>query len=123
MSWWKRTFGVDWFDTLVHAGITFALMVIVEGKTHDAEPVTAVAIAGVVLYSIRRHFLLRKFRQTGELSGETTTGVHHRLDTEARLQDLEALYGRVAELEERLDFAERLLAKQEEAPRLEAPRA
>jgi hypothetical protein len=123
VSWWKRTFGVDWFDTLVHVGITFALMVIVEGKTHEAEPVTAVAITGAVLYSIRRYFALRKYRQTGELSGETTTGAHRQIDTEARLQDLEALYGRVAELEERLDFAERLLAKQEEAPRLEAPRA
>lgn len=123
MSWWKRTFGVDWFDTLVHVGITFAIMVIVEGNTHRGEEVTAVAIVGAVLYSIRRHFALRKLRQSGELSGETTTGTHHRLDTEARLQDLEALYGRVAELEERLDFAERLLAKQEEAPRLEAPRA
>jgi len=122
MTWWKRFFGVDLFDTIVHVGITFALMVVVEAKTHEAEPVTATAIAGAVLYSIRRYFALKKLRQAGELSGETTTGVHLRQDTEARLQDLEALYGRVAELEERLDFAERLLAKQEEAPRLEAPR-
>jgi len=122
VNWWKRAFGVDLFDTIVHVGITFALMVIVEAKTHEAEPVTVVAVVSAVLYSIRRHFALKKLRQSGELSGETTTGVHLKLDTEARLQDLEALYGRVAELEERLDFAERLLAKQEEAPRLEAPR-
>ena len=122
MNWWKRSFGVDVFDTIVHVGITFALMVLVEAKAQQAEPVTATAIVSAVLFSIRRYFALKKMRQSGELSGETTTGVHLKLDTEARLQDLEALYGRVAELEERLDFAERLLAKQEEAPRLEAPR-
>jgi hypothetical protein len=104
-------------------GITLALMVLVEAKTHQAEPVTAVAIVSAVIYSVRRYFALRKLRQAGDLSGETTTGAHRKLDTEVRLQDLEALYGRVAELEERLDFAERLLAKQEEAPRLEAPRS
>jgi hypothetical protein len=122
VNWWKRSFGVDVFDTIVHVGITFALMVLVEAKAQQAEPVTATAIVSAVLFSIRRYFALKKLRQSGELSGETTTGVHLKLDTEARLQDLEALYGRVAELEERLDFAERLLAKQEEAPRLEAPR-
>ncbi len=123
MNWWKRAFGVDLFDTVVHVSITFALMVVVEERTHTAESVTAVAVAGAVLYSIRRHFALRKLPKQAEVSGETTTGVHRRLDTEARLDELEALYGRVAELEERLDFAERLLAKQGEAPRLEAPRA
>jgi hypothetical protein len=122
VRWWDRFFGVDLFDTVVHVGITFAVMVVVEQQTHDPEPVTVIAIASVVLYSVRRFFALRKLRQSGELTGETTTGVHLKQDTEARLQDLEALYGRVAELEERLDFAERLLAKQEEAPRLEGPR-
>jgi len=122
VNWWKRSFGVDLFDTIVHVGITFALMVIVEAKTHQGEPVTVVAITSAVLFSIRRYFALRKLPKAADVSGETTTGVHHRLDTEARLDELEALYGRVAELEERLDFAERLLAKQGEAPRLEAPR-
>ena len=106
----------------MHVGITLGLMVLIADRTRNAEPVAALAITSAVIYSIRRYFALRKFKQAGELSGETTTGVHRRLDTEARLEDLEALYGRVAELEERLDFAERLLAKKEEVPRIEAPR-
>jgi hypothetical protein len=36
----------------------------------------------------------------------------------AVLEELEALKGRLAEVEERLDFAERLLAKSEQAERL-----
>lgn len=37
-------------------------------------------------------------------------------DLEARVRDLEARESRVAELEERLDFAERMLARQRETP-------
>jgi len=37
-----------------------------------------------------------------------------------RLQELEQQQGRIHELEERLDFAERLLAQQREPPRLNA---
>lgn len=39
-------------------------------------------------------------------------------DLRARLDDSDALRGRVAELEERLDFAERLLAQHREPERL-----
>lgn len=39
-------------------------------------------------------------------------------ELQARVAELEAERGRVAELEERLDFAERLLAKQGEAAQL-----
>ncbi len=39
-------------------------------------------------------------------------------DLRARVQQLEAEHGRVLELEERVDFAERLLAKQRDTARL-----
>lgn len=39
------------------------------------------------------------------------------------LAELEELRGRVAELEERVDFSERMLAQKNEAPRLERPSA
>jgi hypothetical protein len=57
--------------------------------------------------------LASRFRADGtsdELHGET-------------LAELEELRGRVAELEERVDFSERMLAQKEEAPRLERPGA
>ncbi len=39
-------------------------------------------------------------------------------DLRARLDDADSTRGRIAELEERLDFAERLLAQQREVPRV-----
>jgi hypothetical protein len=51
----------------------------------------------------------RATQPTGELA-----------DLEARVRDLEAREARVAELEERLDFTERMLAQQREQPRLGA---
>lgn len=123
MRWWKKAFGVDLFDTIVHVAITFLLLVVVEAKTHESASMIALTIASTVLFSFRRHFALRKAALAGEVSGETTTGVHRRLDQEARMQELETLYGRVAELEERVDFAERLLAHRDEPAKLEAPRA
>ena len=44
-------------------------------------------------------------------------------DLQVRLGELEQLQGRVSELEERVDFAERLMAKQREGERLGLPRA
>jgi hypothetical protein len=120
---WKRLFGVDLFDTVVHVGVSFALLVVVETRTHQPEPMLAVVIVSALLFSVRRYFGLRRLPPRGEVSGETTTGVHRRLDTEDRLQELESLYGRVAELEERVDFAERLLAQKDEPMKLESPKA
>jgi hypothetical protein len=43
-------------------------------------------------------------------------------DLEARLGQLEQMQERISQLEERVDFAERILAKQREGQRLELPR-
>lgn len=116
-SAWKKFFGVDFFDTLVHVGITIGLMVIIAEKSRQAEPVILFASLSVVVYSVRRYFALKALRRESEMSGAYVTG-----ETELRLRDLEQLHSRVAELEERVDFAERLLAKNAEARALEAPR-
>ena len=122
MSAWKRYFGLDLFDSAVHVGITFAVMVLLADQAQQAEPVVILGCASAVAFSIRRHYALKRLARGGEASGETTTGVHRQLDNEARLQELESLYGRVAELEERLDFAERLLAHKGEPMKLESPK-
>lgn len=44
-------------------------------------------------------------------------------DPDGTLQELDELRTRVAELEERQDFSERLLARKDEPQRLEAPRS
>jgi len=122
MTGWKRFFGLDLFDTAVHVGITFAVMVLLADQARQPEPVVILGCASAVAFSIRRHFALKRLGRPGEVSGETTTGVHRQLDNEARLQELESLYGRVAELEERVDFAERLLARKDEPMKLESPK-
>ena len=43
-------------------------------------------------------------------------------DLEVRLGQLEQIQERISQLEERVDFAERILAKQREGQRLELPR-
>ena len=40
MNWWKRFFGVDLFDTVVHVGITLAVMVVVAEESRQPEPVS-----------------------------------------------------------------------------------
>jgi hypothetical protein len=44
-----------------------------------------------------------------------------RQELDSRLADIDALHGRVAELENRLDFTERLLARQADADRIGPP--
>jgi tetrahydromethanopterin S-methyltransferase subunit G len=44
-------------------------------------------------------------------------------DVEKRLGELDEIHRRLAEVEERLDFTERLLAKQREADRVAPPKS
>jgi hypothetical protein len=120
---WKRIFGVDLFDTFVHVVVTAAILALLAHESQQVEPVLLTACGSLILYSVRRHIALRRQRTLPDVSGETTTGVHRRLDAEDRLQELEGLYGRMADLEERVDFAERLLAQKGEPMKLESPKA
>lgn len=46
-----------------------------------------------------------------------------RADTQARLDELEDVQRRLTDLEERMDFAERMLAKQRDAERIAPPKS
>ena len=116
-SAWKTFFGVDLFDTVVQVGITVAIMVLIAENARQPEPVVMFASLSAVVYSVRRHFALKALKREPEVSGAYVTG-----ETELRLRELEQLHSRVAELEERVDFAERLLAKNAEVRAMEAPR-
>jgi hypothetical protein len=73
--------------------------------------VAALAASVIILWPLMRAFARRL---EGKGSGDTAL----RADVEqlqARLGDVELLHGRVAELEERLDFTERLLAQAHDA--------
>lgn len=61
---------------------------------------------------------------TRHLTGSTAEQLDETMDqTEALAQTAEEMQGRVLELEERLDFAERLLIKNRETERQDAPPA
>ena len=117
----RRGLGLDWFDLLLHGGITFALAV-VAGSVAVERPeglIGAVVAGSLAVLGWRRMRALQHAppTTTGEVQAERLFAL------EDRLAELEAQQARVLELEERLDFAERLLAQQREAPRLGAREA
>jgi hypothetical protein len=123
MSWFKKHIGLDWFDLALQAAITGAVMAAVDEIPGPGDgPMLAVFVTSLVVLGIRRHFALK--RQSGSLDNGLTSGqmAAARLDeVEQRLTELDAANVRIAELEERLDFTERLLAQVHETPR-ELPR-
>lgn len=121
MSGWKRYFGLDGFDTIVHVVITLVAMVAVVDATRSPGPMALVGGAGLVVLAVRRRLALSAMQKSGEVSGETS-GAYRLADVEGRLAELETLHARVAELEERVDFSERMLASKSEPARLEGPR-
>jgi cell shape-determining protein MreC len=72
-----------------------------------------VVFGGVAVLRILPH---RKSRVVNEAEREALE------DLQGRLGELDQLQERVRELEERLDFAERILAKQRDGERLAAPK-
>jgi len=108
----KSVFGLDGFDLSVHVAVTGILLfwVIVTNNRMDAMIGSSMVGTGsLVLLAVRRRLALRRRGVAGLTTGEM---VGERLvELEGRLADLEAAQARVVELEERLDFAERLLAQ------------
>jgi len=108
VSRWRL--GLDWWEVGIHVFVTVCVVAAVgemSGPDADILIPGVFAVSAVVL-SMRRRVALR--RQPPEL----TTGevVADRIEVlEARLADLENETARLVELEERLDFGERLLAR------------
>jgi hypothetical protein len=120
VSWIRRIVGLDGVDIVIQVGVTGFLM-IVAGSFATENPEALVASVGaisMVVLGIRRHRALARGPRGafGEITGEVLTDRLAELD--ARLQAVDALNYRVHELEERLDFAERLLAQAREPERL-----
>ena len=120
MSWIRKTVGLDGVDIIIQAGVTGFLM-IVAGSVSMENPeglVSLVGAASMVVLGVRRHLALKRGPRAavGEITGEVFADRLADLDT--RLNEIDALNYRVHELEERLDFAERLLAQAREPERL-----
>jgi hypothetical protein len=115
----KRTIGLDWFDLLVHVGITAMMMIIVATASHGPDDGGAIAAVvgislGVLAWRRSRALRNRPPETTGEVQAERMAVM------EDRVAELEQVQVRLMELEERLDFTERLLVRQrdQEAARL-----
>jgi hypothetical protein len=109
VSWWRRTFGMDAIDLLIQAGVTGMLLAFVGVSGGPGELYPVMIGASLVVLGVRRHLALRTAERRGLTTGEMSAD--RIADLEQRMADLEAGQSRVAELEERVDFAERLLAQ------------
>jgi len=115
MSWLRRNLGLDGFDLIIHVGVTVMLMVMVAMSGGPDEMLPFTAGVSLVVLGIRRSLALRNDARRGLTSSEMAA---ERIgELEQRVAELEAASVQVAELEERLDFAERLLARQVAEPR------
>lgn len=110
----KEWLGIDLVDLLIHAGVTSALFGWVAVANGPDELFPFITIVSLVVLGVRRWLGMRRQRKPGMITGET----ERVQDLEDRVRDVEMLQDRVAELEERLDFTERLLTRQNEPGQL-----
>jgi hypothetical protein len=106
----KRWLGIDGVDFVIQAFTTIFVAVMLSGanRTNEEVMIGGTFAVSFAILGVRRHFA----RKRGDLGKPQPSG-EYVLDLEQRVADLEAAQNRIYELEERLDFAERLLAQRE----------
>ena len=110
MSWFRRHLGLDGFDLVIHAGVTVMLLAFIGISDGPEELMPLITAASLITLGIRRKRALAADTRDGGLStGQMATTRIEEL--EQRVAELEGAQSRLFELEERLDFAERLLAR------------
>jgi hypothetical protein len=108
MHWWRRIFGLDPIDLTIHVTVTGLVAGVLSTSGGNEETIVLGVLAlGTVLYAWRRQRALRTL-PAPPLEDYERARIE---DLEARMADLEAAHGRLLELEERLDFTERMLAR------------
>ncbi len=95
----------------IHAFITICAAVAFSEAAGSADDVVVpLTLAGsAVLFEWRRRKALREQGPVGLTSGEAAA--HRLADVEDRVAEIDTLHARIMELEERVDFSERLLAR------------
>lgn len=106
----KRWLGIGFVDFAIQAAITIcAIGIFVDNPgVHDEVVVFGFLGISVLVLAVRRYFALKR-GDIGESTGEIAS--RQMADLELRISELEAVQHRVMDLEERLDFAERLLSQ------------
>jgi hypothetical protein len=107
MSEIKRWLGIDGIDLVFHAGITICLLGLVAVTNGPEGLFPAITMGSIVVLAVRRKRAFRRAAIDHRQEGERLA------DVEERVAYLEGLQDRVMELEERLDFTERMLTKQQ----------
>jgi len=113
----RSSLGLDWLDLVVHFGITAMVAFVASRAATGGErgvPIAAVFAASLAILAWRRSRARRSLPPltTGEVQAERL------LQLEDRVAELEAQQMRMQELEERVEFAERLLSQHRETGRL-----
>lgn len=112
MEWWRQHFGLHPVDMAIHLAGTILLSVgAYEASKNDALSILAL-FGGLVVYGWRRQ---RAIAALPPLSG-LTSGEARAIEFEAQAEELHDLRTRLAELEERVEFSERILAERERVP-------
>jgi hypothetical protein len=119
MSWLRRNLGLDGFDLVIHVGVTCMFMFFVAMSNGPEELLPVITGISMLVLAVRRRFALKAGGTIGLTTGEMAA--ERIAELEERVAELEAAQSEVAELAERLDFAERLLAKGTREPQRIGP--
>jgi len=116
VSRFRQVLGIDAVDFVIHVGVTVALMGVVGVSGGPEELFPVLTGLSLLVLGVRRSVALRLAERRGISTGEMAA--ERIAELEQRMAELEAAQGRVTELEERLDFTERLLAQSAAEPRV-----
>jgi hypothetical protein len=114
MSWLRRNLGLDGFDLVIHVAVTCMFMAFVAMSNGPEELLPVITGASLLVLAVRRRIALKSGAAAGLTTGEMAA--ERIAELEDRVAELEAAQLEVAELAERLDFAERLLAQKGRDP-------
>ena len=113
MEWWKRAFGLHPVEMLIHF-VAGGFLVGAFGEASGNDAIIFLAMAGVLFtYAWRRQRAIAALPAAGMISGEVRLEELH-----AQADEIQELRTRLMELEERLDFSERLMAQQQKIKQL-----
>ncbi|MGE5093472.1 MAG: hypothetical protein ACM3OH_14995 [Bacillota bacterium] len=111
----RKWLGISGVDFIIQAAVTICVIGMFVGTPgypgRDEMVTFGVTGLSVLVLAIRRHRALRR-GELGETTGEL--GARQLAELDMRVSELEAAQLRVMELEERVDFAERLLTRRPE---------
>lgn len=103
----KRWLGIDAVDLAIHIGVTICLFGFVGVADGPDGFYPVITLGSILALALRRKAAMRRGLSDPRQESERLA------DVEDRLSYLEGLQDRVVELEERLDFTERMLTKQQ----------